>query len=87
MNGVSITEFGSSCDVEVGKALKMIEEQLSLNDEVITELEPFLGNDEDWSACQDYEGEVSAQNQLQACLHGTEENGFSGNTLHHLPGI
>ncbi|KAI4384222.1 hypothetical protein MLD38_002405 [Melastoma candidum] len=92
---VSRMEFGSTCNIEVGKALKRIEEQLSLNDDEIKELEPFLRNDEDWSGCQDYEVEASAQNQLQTCLHGpesfksnhhpSEDNGFCGKTLHHLP--
>ncbi|KAI4382534.1 hypothetical protein MLD38_008487 [Melastoma candidum] len=95
MNGDTTTEFGSSCNIEVGKALKRIEEQLSLNDDEIKELEPFLGNDEDWSRFQVYEVEASAQNQLQASLHGpesckaiqhpSEDNGFCGKTLHHLP--
>lgn len=83
-------EFGSSCDVEVDTALKRIEEEPSLNDDIIKELEPFLMNDQEWWGQQDYEGEVSAR------LHGfenyeynqkhCEDNGLYGSPLHQVPG-
>lgn len=58
-------EFSNSHDLEVGKALKRIEEQLSLNDDTVKEFEPFVIEDENSNSTEllDYETEIFPKGQ------------------------
>lgn len=71
-------DFSKSNDVEVRKALKRLEEQLSLNDDTIVELEPFFLEDEQSNSTgfQDYEAEISTKSQYGNLLDGS---GYSVN--------
>lgn len=71
-------EFSKSGDIEVRKALKRLEEQLSLNDDTIEELEPFVLEDEQSNSTGflDYESEISTKYQYGNLLDGS---GYSVN--------
>ncbi|PKI76989.1 hypothetical protein CRG98_002492 [Punica granatum] len=65
-------EFSSPHNFEVSKALKRIEEQLSLNDNTIKELEPFIVEDEhsNLTGFLDYETEIPTKGQYENILDG-----------------
>lgn len=61
----------SSSDLNMSKALKRIEEQLSLNDDTMKEIDPLFVDDEYFNAVGflDCEREISQQDQHEALLH------------------
>lgn len=70
LDGVEGAALYSSSDLDVSKALRRIEEQLSLNDDAIKEIVPVFDDDEYFNSVGllDYEREISQQDQHEALL-------------------
>jgi len=70
LDGVEGAALCSSSDLDVSKALRRIEEQLSLNDDAIKEIVPVFDDDEYFNSVGllDYEREISQQDQHEALL-------------------
>ncbi|KAL5760214.1 hypothetical protein ACOSP7_018715 [Xanthoceras sorbifolium] len=90
-NGVdSNGEFTRCADAEVSQALRRLEEQLSLNDDIYQKIDSLSNQD------FEYEGEIFKQQQYEALLQSPEYNvqehpGFQDHSnnlvLHHDTGV
>ncbi|XP_030527519.1 calmodulin-binding transcription activator 4 isoform X2 [Rhodamnia argentea] len=68
----------SSSDLDVSKALRRIEEQLSLNDDTIKEIDPLFVDDEYLNSIGflDCESEISQQDRHEALLHVSDPGNY-----------
>lgn len=76
LDSACVEDFSKSHTLEISKALKRLEEQLSLNDDTIEELDPFAFEDEhsNSSAFLEFETEVSIKGQYGKLLDGSESS-------------
>ncbi|KAI3426817.1 uncharacterized protein J3R85_009690 [Psidium guajava] len=68
----------SSSDLDVGKALRRIEEQLSLNEDTIKEIDPLFVDDKYFDSIEflDCEREISQQDRHEALLHVSDPGNY-----------
>lgn len=75
-NGVQTQgEFTNSAEFEVSEALRRIEEQLSLNEDTLKDIDPFYDQDGNANDAEllEYKGEISKQDQLAATQYRVED--------------
>lgn len=68
-------EFTNSAEFEVSEALRRIEEQLSLNEDTLKDIDPFYDQDGNANDAEllEYKGEISKQDQLAATQYRVED--------------